>query len=193
MILKSDLLRALYSKLRASYDKSSVQVDLPPDIADKIMSWGRQNIPAEILHNDGEDTKGFEDEIHFTVFYGINSPDPNSIFHIVKDIKPFFVRLGLITGFLDKPNYDVLKIDVECPEIYKLHYDIQNSVPNENSYPTFAPHVTSAYLQKNKVYQWLGNTMFRGVTFAVDTLIFSSLSGEKIPIKLNSNFSRESV
>jgi len=185
MILKSNLLRSLYSKLKASYDKSSVQVDLPFGLANEIMSWGRKNVPEDILHNDGDNTKGREDDIHFTVFYGINSPDPNSILSIVKDIKPFVVRLGLITGFLDKPDYDVLKIDVECPEIYKIHYDIQNSVPNEKTYPTYAPHVTSAYLQKNKIYQWLGNTMFRGATFVVDTLIFSSLSGEKIPIKLN--------
>ena len=185
MKLLSDFIRTLQAKLKVTYELSSLQVNLPKDLADQIIAWGKENIPDNILHNDGRDTKGREDEIHFTIFYGIKSPDPNVLSALLNDFRPFDVRLGLITGFMDKPEYDVLKIDIECPEIYQMHYRIRNSIANENSFPSYAPHTTVAYLQKNNIVKWLGCTDFCGKIFRVNELIFSSSNGNKIPITLN--------
>lgn len=168
------------------YDSSSTQVDLPEDLAKQVIEWGKANIPEKCLHNDGENSKGLEDEIHCTILYGLNTRNPQVIGNALKGtVKPFNVRLGLIDGFQDNKKYDVLKINVECPELIKLHYLLDKRFPNKNSFPTYSPHITIAYLKKGCIDKWLGNETFRGKEFPANGITFSpSGNGERqiIPI-----------
>ena len=174
--------REILAKMGVTYDHCSTQVDLPQELAASVMAWGKSKIPAEILHNDGEDTKGFEDEIHSTILYGLTDDDPDAVRKIVSSVEPFSVRLGLVTAFMDKPNYDVLKIDVECPQLLKLHYALRNALKNDNKFPTYSPHCTICYLQKGKALPFLGDESFRNQFFTVSSLTYSNKDNQKIQI-----------
>jgi len=177
----SSVIRNITAKLKATYDYSSLQINLPEDLSDAVIDWGKKNIPEDTLHNNGNDTKGREDDIHTTLFYGIKSPDVNAVKKFIT-VKPFIIRMGLITAFMDN-DYDVLKIEASAPELYKLHYNVRNNVENENKFPTYSPHITIAYLKKGNALKWVGDKVFDGKEFNVNEIIFSSSNGNRIPIK----------
>ena len=180
-------MRDLVGKMDVSYDYSSLQIQLPSNLSKMICDWGLRNIPEEDLHNDGEDTKGREDDIHVTLFYGLKSSDPGQVQKLLKNVAPFNVRLGLVTLFLDKDDYDVVKIDVESPELYELHYAIGDQLENANKYPTYNPHCTVAYVKKGTGRIYMADDEFRGQEFMVNNIVFSaSDDGGKIQIKLKS-------
>lgn len=172
------------AKKGKSYSLSSTQVDMPEDIANEVMAWTKKKVTDDKVHNDGDKTCGREDEIHATLLYGLEDEDPDKVAEILKDVAPFEVRLGLVTAFKDQDDYDVLKVDVESPEMQQLHYLLEEKLPNKNSYPTYAPHMTLAYVQKDSCDDFLGNEAFKDKKFKAKEIIFSSKNGKKTPIKL---------
>ena len=178
----SAYIRQVVAKMNVSYDHSSTQVDFPGRIASDIMTWGQKNIPEGDLHNDGKDTKGREDNIHVTLLYGLKTTNPEDVRRVLSGMKPFRIRLGLISAFMDKPAYDVIKIDIEAPELYQMHYRLRGALANDNKFPSYAPHATICYVKKGKALPYLGNDTFRDVNFYADGVLFSSSTGERIPI-----------
>lgn len=190
--------RVIVAKLNGTYEFSSLQIQLPEDMAKSVMSWGKKNIPDENLHDNAKDTKGREDEIHVTLLYGIKATDDEEIrkftptlMGILGAVKPFKVRLGLVTLFRDKPDYDVVKIEAESSGLQKLHYNVRNSLGGdgsesmvENKFPTYQSHITIGYVKKGTADDLNGNEDFLGKVFTVDKIIFSIPNGNKIPITL---------
>jgi len=190
-VMAAHVLRVAASKLikkakeGVEYKFSSTQVDLPEDLAKKVIDWGKKNVPDEEVFVDPKDPGvGRENEIHVTLLYGITSPDPDEIAELLKDQKKFEVRLGIVTAFRDGDKNDVLKIDVESPDMQKLHYLIAENINNEDSHPTYNPHVTIAYMKKGEADKYIGDDTFKGKTFKADDIIFSSSNGSKTSIKL---------
>jgi 2'-5' RNA ligase len=184
--MASEYIRSIVAKLGETYDFSSTQVDLPEDIAKKIIIWSEKNIPDSILYKDRDGGKGRENEIHITALYGITDEFKNNVEDIIKSlkIKPFDVQLGTITAFKDDKNYDVLKIDVDSPELQKLHYILEKEVDNENTHKSYHPHVTIAYIKKDAANKFIGDDTFRGKNFKAKDITFSSKNNEKVKIKL---------
>jgi 2'-5' RNA ligase len=180
---KTQSYRKKEAKIGVEYSSSSTQVDLPEDLARNVFAWGKANIPDNALYTDDE-AMGRENEIHITVFYGIKSSDPDEVLKLLRGFKPFECRLGLITVFKDCKTHDVLKIDVESAELIKLHYLLEDNLDNKNKYPTYHPHVTIAYLKKGKADRFLGDDHFRGKTFNVNEISFSSKDHTKTKISL---------
>lgn len=170
------------AKIGATYSKASTQVDLPEQLSLEVMAWGKTNIPDKDLYT--KDDKGREDEIHATLFYGITEDAEDKLRELLSGVKPFECRLGLVTTFKDKKECDVIKIDVESSEMVKLHYLIRESVKNKNEYPTYAPHITVAYVKKGKADRVLGDDRFRGATFKVTEIVYSTKDHNKIKIPL---------
>ena len=173
------------AKKGASHSKSSLQYNLPEEVSKVILKWSKENIPEEELYT-GEEDMGREDEIHITVFYGILDEEPQSTVSILEEnnIKPFPVRLSEITAFQDKPEYDVLKIDIESPELHRIHKLVEKNLDTKNDYPEYIPHLTLAYLKKGYADKYIGNKDFQGISTIADTLEFSSKDGSKTDIKL---------
>jgi 2'-5' RNA ligase len=121
-----------------------------------------------------------------TLFYGIQEDAVDKIRELLKGIKPFEARMGLVTAFKDKDTNDVLKIDIECPELIKIHYMIRDKIKNDNKFPTYHPHITVAYMKKNKANRLIGDDHFRGRVFKVTEIMYSSKGHEKIQITLGS-------
>lgn len=168
------------------YDHATTQVDLPKELGDKIIAWGKRNVPDADLKEDEDGTAGREDEMHVTLLYGLKGDKvTDRLRSLVGAVKPFEVRLGLVTVFKDSDKQDVIKIDAESPELQDLHYAIEKAVPNVNSYPTYVPHITIAYVKKGRGDRVLGDDTFRGRTFKVDKVTFKSSDKdvEEIPLR----------
>jgi 2'-5' RNA ligase len=174
------------AKKDVQYSYSCLMVRLPKALSSEIVQWGEDNISDNHLADDGKNSVGREDDIHTTLFYGIKSKDPQESIEILSKVKPFKIRLGLIDVFKDQDDYDVIKIQIESKELEKLHYEIEDKVENANTYPTYIPHVTIAYVKKGSCDNLIGNKKFKGKIIGVDKVIFSSSDGSEKYISLNS-------
>lgn len=183
MIITSPL-RILLAKMGITYDNSSTQIQVPEPLASSIIEWGKKNIPDDVLHNDGDNSKGRENDVHCTLLYGLKTSNPDDVRKVLKDFDPFEVRLGLVTAFKDKDDYDVVKIDVESPDLLKMHYAIRESLKNDNDYPTYAAHCTIAYVKKGAADDVLGDATFRGKKFTISNVIFSTPDNDRIQIPI---------
>lgn len=180
----SDFLRVIVAKTGVIYDHSSTQIDLNQDISNEVLEWGKINIPNDALFEDDLD-KGRENDIHCTLLYGLKTTDPSDVQRLIpKDMHEITLRFGLITAFMTKPDYDVLKIDIESPELLRLHYILRNNLENDNSYPDYQSHLTVAYLKKGQALKYIGDDNFRYRTFVTPVIQFSPPNAEKIEIRL---------
>jgi 2'-5' RNA ligase len=165
------------------YNYSSTQIYLPDELSDEIVEWGNKHVPDKDLYIDPADPSfGRENEIHITVLYGIHSDDLKPIQNILAGVKPIHCKLGRITLF-DTNKFDVVKIDVESPDLHALNVKLQ-ALEHTNGYPVYKPHVTIAYVLKDRGKRWINCKAFLNKTFVAHDLIFSTKSGKKIALPI---------
>lgn len=89
-----------------------------------------------------------DNNCHVSLLSGIK---PGTKFEEFKDcLKPLNSYRIILTNIsvFECENYDVLKIDVKCPELEKTNKCLKNKVEYEDKYPNYHPHMTIAYLNK---------------------------------------------
>jgi len=162
------------------YSYSSTQIYLPDDLADRIIHWGSQRIANNALYTDPNDPSfGRENEIHTTILYGIHSDDPTRVQALIQTLCPFTCKLSTVSLFKTNAKFDVVKIDVKCPELHVLHSLLSSNLEVTNCYPIYRPHVTVAYVLPGKADSLAGDRHFAGVGFRVAGIVFSSRNGRK--------------
>lgn len=168
------------------FDYSSIQVALPKEIADKLIQWGKDNIPNDILSKD-EGDGGRESYPHVTLKYGIHDEDPEESLNLLVGEKSFKIKLGQISLFesKDKP-FDVVKVEIESPELHRLNKKVSDNLEVTDTFPEYKPHATIAYIKKGTGSKFKGNKDLAGTEVKVSELEFSSKDKEKgaTPIKL---------
>jgi len=169
------------SKKGVTYDKSSTQIDLPKELADKVKKWGKDNIPEEEVYTDPKDKSlGRENEIHTTVLYGLNTNDIEEVKKVISYVEPFEIKFDKVSIFDgNKKPYDVVKIEVKSPELNKLHYFLEENIDNENSYPEYKPHITIAYVKKGEGKKYVGKDVLGNGSFMANKIVFSPSKGNK--------------
>lgn len=179
MILAKDLCW----RVESDYDLSSTQVNLAPDLARRIISWGKSKIPDEDLYTD--DDMGREDNPHITILYGIVARKPDEVQDLLLNEKgPVKAKLGKVSLFENSANYDVVKINVESEDLARLHSKISDNIKNESDFPEYKPHVTIAYVARGSGNLYSGSDVFEGTEMSFDEVVFSSPDGEKTLIYL---------
>lgn len=171
-------LSSVRAEEKPKYDFSSTQVDLPKDVADKIRAFGRR-IPDKDLAEDGR-----EDTPHITVKYGLHGADPQPTREALAGEGPITVKLGKVTLF-ETDDADVVKVDVESPDLHRLNKKIAESQPTTDTFPDYKPHITIAYVQKGKGKRYVGKGRLEGKTITLDTVTFSGRDGEIVQIPLS--------
>jgi len=162
------------------YSYSSTQIYLPDELSDRIIQWGSLHIANGDLYTDpGDPSFGRENEIHTTILYGIHSDDPAPVQALVRTLRPFTCKLSSVSLFKTSAKFDVVKIDVRCPELHLLHKLLSGNLEVTNCYPTYRPHVTIAYVQPGRADVLNGSRDFAGERFRVGGIVFSSRSGKK--------------
>ncbi len=163
---------------KEEHEYSSTQFNMPENIADAVMKFGK-SIPDAAIGEEGR-----EMEPHVTAFYGLKSGSPEDTRGALKDQEPITVKLGK-TSLFENDDADVLKIDVDSPELEAINKKLRK-FPNGNEHPEFEAHVTIAYLKPGKGKPYAGKSIpdITGKSVPLDTLIFSSKNGEKTHIPL---------
>lgn len=173
-------LKVASNYIKLSYDYSSVQFDFPPEAASEIYNWGLKNIPDNILAKDGR-----EDNIHVTVKYGIHTADIEPFIKLFAKEEPILVTLGKISLFDSDDDHSVVKIDVSSSDLYRLNKLISDSFEVTDTFPEYHPHVTIAYIKKNKSTPYINRKDFVGKKVILDSLVFSGKDDKKTLFKLN--------
>lgn len=133
---------------------------------------------------DTDGTHGIEDFPHLTLLYGLK---PEITSEQVQQVltsfgKPLNIEIEGIDLFENK-DYDVVKFNVKkTPELQKLH-DMLKTLPNEESYPDYKPHITICYVNKGTG----GNYVNPSTKYNFNNLnevCFSPPSGEKVNLSI---------
>ena len=151
----------------ASNDHSSVQFELPEGTALQILDWGLRKIPDRLLA-----AKGREDDIHVTCKYGIHITDYTQLRNLFVNERALKITLGKISLF-NIGNADVVKIEVDSPDLYRLNQKISSLFEVTDTHPTYQPHITIAYVKRGVGIPFRGRMDFAGQKITLDTVVFS--------------------
>lgn len=130
----------------------------------------QHQIPVNLLTGDG-----LEDFHHVTVLYGIKDP-LNSLVPLAKIINlmhPFPIKLGKITFFRENEDFDVMKISIESKALHTFNSLLRDVLPYENSYPTYVPHLTIAYVKKGALKELENSSLFENKVFVPKSAVYS--------------------
>lgn len=154
--------------------KSSTQLTLPPQQAKPFTDFAKSIPDSEVYHKadeSGKEDYGVETDPHITVLYGLTEHAPEKVAAIFATKKPITVTLGKLSVFEGK-DYDVLKVDVHGKDLHDLNSEIAK-LPNEQTHPTYQPHLTIAYLKKGEGKQYVGDDRFDGQKLTFNSVTFS--------------------
>src|SRR3990167_6120006 len=176
---------------RDTHSFSTTQVNLPAAHAARIVQMA-QAIPDEDIAEDGRAGDSEGSAPHVTVKYGIHSTDVEDVRTVLADEPPIVVTLGATSFFpnSESGSGDVLKIDVDSPDLHRLNAKIADALKTTETHPTYIPHVSLAYLKPGKGKQYEGDDSLKGQTMTLDTLTFSTKDGKifEIPLTGTSSF-----
>ncbi len=163
-----------------THDYSSTQVNLPPAIGAQLQAMGAR-IPDEDLADDGR-----ESEPHVTVKYGLHGEDPEAVRALLANEPPVTVRLGKTSIFPngESNSGDVVKVDVDSPDLHRLNAKIAGALPNSDTHPEYKPHATIAYVKPGLGKKYVGDASLEGQTATIDRVAFSDKSGKVTEIPL---------
>jgi 2'-5' RNA ligase len=140
--------KILVATLLEGHDYSCIMINLPEDLADQIIAWGKQQIPEESLFVDKDGGKGREDEIHVTVKYGLFDAMPSpELRELFRNTSPFEISLMPISLFR-QDDHDVVKMDVTSAQLHTLNREVCSVAPYHDDFPEYHPHITIAYAKK---------------------------------------------
>jgi 2'-5' RNA ligase len=148
-------------------------VDLPQK--NKILQFV-ESIPSECVYEEEGKHYGKETNPHITLMYGLSPIEENRVKELLTKVpKKISARLGKISKFENSDTpYDVLKIEVNSPHLYKIHEMIRNNFENDYKWPEYNPHVTLSYVKKGTCNEYVGNKTFEGMKFTFENFTYSN-------------------
>lgn len=164
------------------FDYSSTQVNFPPDAARAFFDKCQSFVTKSSLYKP-DSGMGLSATPHVTILYGIHTPIPTlELLDTIETYPKFTVRLGKVSLFKgtesDNP-FDVVKIDIECPDLHVLNHDFRQICEYSNDYPEYIPHATIAYVYPDTCDHLEGSTAFKGLSFLAEHVVFSSKEGQQ--------------
>lgn len=166
-----------------TYPYSSTQIDVPKDLAEKILDWSYDNVSDFDLNTEDNFCFGREDEIHITILYGLHLSEPKPIKELLKNCKTGNIVLGKMSLFTND-KFDVLKIDIKSDILHKLHRLFDNNLETTKLYEQYIPHITIGYFKKGRANKFIGDASFEGISFNIKDITFAPKNGNKVCLKL---------
>lgn len=165
----------------SKHDYSSTQFNLPAEHA-KAISDLAAKIPDGHLAEDGRETTP-----HVTVKYGLHGDDPEKVRALLKDQAPIPISFGKTSMFPanESGKADVVKVDVDSPELHALNRKIADALPHTDTHPGYKPHATVAYVKPGEGQQYVGDASMEGKKALLSHLTFSDKNGNATEIPLS--------
>ncbi len=123
------------------HEFSSLQINLPPKIAAAMMKIAagidKKDLKPEdaAAHNGLTADDGIEHESHVTARWGLHFQTPSArLRNALKEFGPVTLTLGK-TSLFTGGDADVLKIDVDSPDLHRLYSLIGRIVPTHDTHP----------------------------------------------------------
>lgn len=168
------------------YKYGSTQVQLPPDVAEKLFAVGRSIPDADIYEPEG----GRETDAHVTVKYGLLEPDADRLAAVVVRHSMSLGKMGRIsltlgdTNIFATPDYDVVYAEVHSPDLIGVNRAIATRLPTESTHAVYIPHATIAYVKPGTGKKYIGLTSLSGIPVIVDSIVLIDVDGVKTEISL---------
>jgi 2'-5' RNA ligase len=176
------LYSTVYAALKAQHSFASTQVNLPKDLASRVRALGAQ-VKDSDLAKDGRETVP-----HITVKYGLDARTPEDVVTLLRSQPPARITLGRLSAFLASETgseSDVLKLEVDSPDLERLNKLLSESVAHTTTFSLYQPHVTAAYVKAGRAERYLElYNELEGTEFLVDEVMFSNQDGEVTTVKL---------
>lgn len=160
---------------------SSTQINLPEEIAAKVVAASKK-IPEADLADDGRET-----EPHVTVKYGLHTNEAEHVRKLIENEPPIKAKLGKASVFPATETggtYDVVKLDVDSPDLHRINKLISDSLPHTDTHPNYHPHVTLAYVKPGLGEKHVGMADLVGQELTVDRIIFSDKDRNHVEVVL---------
>lgn len=148
-----------------------------------------EKITSIISPDDVYDMPGYgiETEPHTTILYGfhdeVTSEDCFNLFKENMPVKPIKIGIKGISYFTGNPNFDVVKFDVESPELTELN-EIMKALPHTSSFPDYHPHITIAYVKPGEGQKYVKpfekNRMLNGTELVYTWKVHKGNDGDKL-------------
>lgn len=125
---------------------SWVGVYLTGEAADRVRDLAAMVADEDLAGN------GREDAPHITARWGLHADSPVDVRQRLTGFGPVRLSLGRVSVFppsVSSDGADVLKIDVDSPDLQRLH-GVLGELPNTSTFPDYKPHSTIAYVAAGK-------------------------------------------
>lgn len=164
-----------------AHEWSSTQMNLPAEIARTVLAFAESIPPDKVVPKE----EG-QDEPHITVLYGIDPGDAGPVKTALAGASPVRIKLGKMSIF-ENDDADVLKVDVDSPEIEAMNRKLREEVPHVEKQIEYVPHLTVAYLKPGDGAEYVGKaiTGVTGKRMRLAVVQFSSKNGKTEDIALD--------
>jgi 2'-5' RNA ligase len=160
-----------------NYDFGCIMIEFPVTNWNEIIS----SIDESDLYEEEGEEYGIQKNPHLTLLYGLES---NVSKEQVEDIlngvmqgsKPIEIELENINLF-ENEDYDVVKFNVKKTELLQKLFDSLSTLPNQNTFKDYQPHITIAYVKKGLGKKYIRNYKHK---FISNNICYSKSNGEKI-------------
>jgi 2'-5' RNA ligase len=160
---------------------SSTQVALPQQYAKPFKS-ATEGIAEQDLTDKGRET-----EPHITVKYGLHAEEEPDDFRdkIIRGEAPLIATIGK-TSIFKTPDADVVKLDVESPDLARMNAKIAAAYEHTDTHQTYEPHVTIAYVKPGEGEKYVGKSVpgLTGKQVTFDRLEFSGKDDARVSYPL---------
>ena len=145
-------------------------------------------IPDEEIFDDDTKQYGRETWPHVTILYGILPASENKTKNILRKIpSKLSVTLGKNSLF-ENDNFDVLKIEINSPQLEAINKFLVENVKYENDYPEYEPHLTIAYLKKGFGKKYINDSILHGRQLTTKRYTYANGMREKTHIDEDTSF-----
>lgn len=152
---------------------------MPKAIQDEVQQFSRTLVDKADLAPDGRETQS-----HITVLYGLHEANPAAVAKALAGEGPIRVKLGKISKFPDSGDGEVLKIDIDSPDLRRLNKKI-SGLPHTSTHPGYRPHLTLAYVRPGTADKYIGKkNPLEGREIILKEIAVSDRGGEQHMIPL---------
>lgn len=132
-----------------THERGSTQFALNEEQSRLIKQAGASQIDPNDLAEGG-----LEDRPHVTILYGLELGEEESSPELARKLRGVLADAGEVQAtvggieIFEGEDSDVIVQRLQSQELQNLHERIRDSLPNEQTYPDYKPHITIGYVRK---------------------------------------------